>query len=179
MYKVVIAPDARLRVKTRIVKKFGTALQDIIKEMVKTTLSFKDPEGVGLASTQIGNDERYFVGMIGNEEGEDKIKLKAFINPQIIWMSKRTKKYFEGCLSIPDYWGETIRSIQIKVIFQDLSGHTHSETLKGVDAWIFQHEVDHLESHLFVDRVLEQKGRFFKFIGKDKRGQDQFERVEI
>lgn len=175
MYKVVIAPDARLRVKTRPVKKFKPALAEIIREMIKTTLSFKDPEGVGLASTQIGNDERYFVGKIGSEEDN----LKGFINPQITWMSKRTKKYFEGCLSIPDYWGETIRSIQIKVSYQDLSGKTHDETLKGIDAWIFQHEVDHLEGKLFVDRVLEVKGRFFKFLGKDKRGQDQFERVEI
>ncbi len=175
MYKVVIAPDARLRVKTRLVKKFKPGLADIIREMIKTTLSFKDPEGVGLASTQIGNDERYFVGKIGPEENN----LKGFINPQILWMSKRTKKYFEGCLSIPDYWGETIRSIQIKVTYQDLFDKRHTETLKGVDAWIFQHEVDHLEGKLFVDLVLEIKGRFFKFIGKDKRGQDQFERVEI
>lgn len=175
MFKVVIAPDARLRVKTRLVKKFKPALAEIAREMVKTTLSFKDPEGVGLAATQIGHDERYFVGKIGTE----KAPLKPFINPQITWMSKRTKKYFEGCLSIPDYWGETIRSIQIKVSYQDLSGKTHLETLKGVDAWIFQHEVDHLDGKLFVDRVLEQKGRFFKFIGKDKHGQDQFERVEI
>lgn len=173
MFTVVKAPDSKLRVKTKLVKKIGPALSNIIKDMIKTTLSFKDPEGVGLASTQIGKDERYFVGMIGGK------KLKAFINPQITWMSKKTKSYFEGCLSIPNYWGEAIRALSIKATYQDLEGNQHQETLKGVDAWIFQHEVDHLHGVLFVDRVLEQKGRFFKFVGKDKRGEDQFEQVSI
>lgn len=173
MFKVVKAPDERLRVKTKPVKKIGNGLNQTIKDMVKTTLSFKDPEGVGLAATQIGNDERYFVGMIGGKE------LKAFINPQITWVSKKTKTYFEGCLSVPNYWGETIRSLTIKVTYQDLQGNSHAETLKGVDAWIFQHEVDHLDGVIFVDRVLEQKGRFFKYTGKDKHGEDQFEQVTI
>lgn len=173
MFSVVTAPDTRLRVKTKPVKKFGNGLGQIIKDMVKTTLAFKDPEGVGLASTQIGTDEKYFVGMIGGK------KLKAFINPEITWMSKRFKTYFEGCLSIPTIWGQTKRSIHIKVSYQDLQGQRHIETLKGVDAWIFQHEVDHLNGHLFVDRVLEQKGKFYKFVGKDKHGEDQFEQVTI
>ncbi len=80
MYTVVKAPDERLRVKTKLVKKVGPALAEIIKNMIKTTLTFKDPEGVGLASTQIGNDERYFVGLIGGD------KLQPFINTQITWM---------------------------------------------------------------------------------------------
>lgn len=171
--QVVKAPDQRLRIQTKPVKKISNGLAQIIKEMIKTTLSFKDPEGVGLASTQIGNEERYFVGKIGGEN------LVAFINPQITWISKRTKLYFEGCLSVPTYWGETKRSIQIKVTYQDLQGKHHQETLKGIDAWIFQHEVDHLDGKLFMDRVLEQKGRIFKFTGKDKRGEDQFEQVKV
>lgn len=173
MFTVVKAPDAKLRVKTKLVKKISPALSEIIKRMIKTTLSFKDPEGVGLAATQIGNDERYFVGMIGGKD------LKPFINPQITWMSKKTKQYFEGCLSIPNYWGETKRALSVKVTYQDLEGKQYAQTLKGVDAWIFQHEVDHLDGILFVDRVLEQKGRFFKYVGKDKNGEDQFEEVSI
>lgn len=170
---VVKAPDPRLRVTTKPVKKIGAALAQIIKDMNKLTLSFQDPEGVGLASTQVGLDERYFVGKIGGNE------LKAFINPQITWISKKTKVYFEGCLSIPNMWGETIRAMTIKAKYQDLQGNLHEETLKGVDAWIFQHEVDHLDGMLFPERVLAQKGRFFKFTGKDKHGEDMFEQVSI
>ena len=173
MFTVVRAPDNRLRVKTKPVKKISSALLQTLKEMIKTTLSFKDPEGVGLAATQIGATERYFVGKIFGEV------LKAFINPQITFYYKRTKKYFEGCLSIPNIWGETVRSTMVKVAYQDTSGKQFNETLKGVDAWIFQHEVDHLDGILFPDRVLEQKGKFYKFTGKDKAGGDIFQEITI
>lgn len=179
MFTVVKAPDARLRVKTKNVKKISTPLLQTLKEMVATTLSFQDPEGVGLASTQIGHSERYFVGMIGEVEEKGANPLKAFINPQITWYSKRTKKYFEGCLSISDIWGETIRSTAIKVTYLDNKGVAHNETLKDVNAWIFQHETDHLNGILFADRVLEQKGKFYKFKGKDKAGGDIFEEITI
>lgn len=172
MLQVVKAPDSRLRVKTRLVKKITPGFVNTTKEMIKTTLSFKDPEGVGLAATQIGSGERFFVGKIAEN-------FKVFVNPEIISMSKRTKKYFEGCLSIPDYYGETNRSIAIKVSYQDINGKKVTENLKSIDAWIFQHEVDHLNGILFPDRVLEQKGRFFKHTGKDKRDQDIFEEVTL
>ncbi|MDO8618875.1 MAG: peptide deformylase [Candidatus Daviesbacteria bacterium] len=173
MLQVVNAPDARLRIKTKPVKKIGPALSSLTKEMIKLTLSFKDPEGVGLAATQIGLNERFFVGKVGEKD------FKVFINPKIIQFSKRVKKYFEGCLSIPDYYGEINRSTTIKVSYQDLKGVLHKETLKAMGAWIFQHEVDHLDGILFPDRVLQQKGRFFKFTGRDKRGQDMYEEVTL
>lgn len=138
--------------------------------MIKLTKSFRDPEGVGLASTQVGQGGCFFVGKVGKS-------FKAFINPKIISYSKKTKKYFEGCLSIPDYYGEINRSLGLKVSYQNPEGQTFTETLKGVTAWIFQHEVDHLNGILFPDRVLQQKGRFFKFTGKDKTGSDTFEEV--
>lgn len=94
-------------------------------------------------------------------------------------MGKRTKQYFEGCLSIPNMWGEVRRATSIKVSFQDNAGKTVTTPLKGVLAWIFQHEVDHLNGVLFSDRVLEQKGKFYKFTGKDKTGTDTFQEITI
>lgn len=182
--EVIKAPNPKLRIKTKPVKKVGPALADLTGKMIRLTGSFKDPEGVGLASTQIGLDECFFVGKIGKKGSDGKQKLakyffKVFINPKILSASKRSKKYFEGCLSIPDYYGEVNRSLSIKVSYQDLEGKSITENLKGVDAWIFQHEVDHLNGVLFPDRVLEQKGRFFKFTGKDKTGADTFEEMTI
>lgn len=171
--QVVKAPDNRLRIQTKPVKKITPGLSETIKQMVKLTLSFKDPEGVGLASTQVGLTERFFVGKIAGE------KLQAFINPQIHSLSKRTKLYFEGCLSIPSIWGEVKRALTVKVSYLDIHGETHTETLKGIDAWIFQHEVDHLDGILVPDRVLEQHGRFYKFTGKDKTGQDVFQEYSL
>lgn len=173
---VIKAPDARLRVKTKPVKKINQALKDLTAQMIKLTQIFQDPEGVGLASPQIGLKERFFVGKRTNGLTG---AFAVFINPEITFFSKKTKKYFEGCLSIPHYYGEIRRSLMIKVSYQDLTDKKIQENLKGFDAWMFQHELDHLDGILFPDRVLQQKGRFFKFAGKDKRGEDIFEEVII
>ncbi|MDO8573863.1 MAG: peptide deformylase [Candidatus Daviesbacteria bacterium] len=169
---VVKAPDVKLRIQTKPVKKLNQALKNTLKEMIKLTKTFQDPEGVGLASTQVGLEESFFVAKNGE-------KFISVVNPKIISTSKRTKKYFEGCLSIPNMWGEVRRSTGIKVSYQDPSGKVITTSLKGVLAWIFQHEIDHLNGILFADRVLEQKGKFYKFTGKDKVGTDMFEEVAI
>ncbi|MBI2086387.1 peptide deformylase [Candidatus Daviesbacteria bacterium] len=170
--EVVKAPDPRLRVKTKPVKKINSGLIQIIKDMVKLTKTFTDPQGVGLASTQVGLDGTFFVAKKGT-------KFIPVMNPKILSTGKRTKKYFEGCLSIPNMWGEVKRFLQIRVSYQDLTGKTITKPLTGILAWIFQHEIDHLNGMLFSDRVLEQKGKFYKFTGKDKTGTDTFEEVTI
>ncbi|MBI2018884.1 peptide deformylase [Candidatus Daviesbacteria bacterium] len=170
--EVVKAPDPRLRVKTKPVKKINQALKNILKQMIKLTQTFKDPEGVGLAATQIGLDGRFFVAK--NEQ-----QFISVVDPRILSLGKRTKKYFEGCLSIPNMWGEVRRHTNIKVQYQDQTGKNIILSLKGVLAWIFQHEIDHLNGILFSDRVLQQKGQFYKYTGKDKTGTDTFELVEL
>ncbi|MCL4366505.1 peptide deformylase [Patescibacteria group bacterium] len=170
--EVVKAPDQKLRVQTKPVKKINPGLVETLKTMVKLTKTFKDPEGVGLASTQVGLDGSFFVAK--NGEG-----FMSVINPKIISKSKRTKKYFEGCLSVPNMWGEVRRFTNIKVSYQDTSGKTITTPLKGLLAWIFQHEIDHLNGILFSDRVLEQKGKFYKYTGKDQTGTDMFEEVTL
>lgn len=169
---IVKAPDFRLKIQTKPVKKINPALINTLKQMIKLTKTFKDPEGVGLASTQVGLEESFFVA-------KNNQKFISVINPKILFMGKRTKKYFEGCLSIPNMWGEVRRAINIKVTYQDTSGRTITKSLKGIPAWIFQHETDHLNGILFSERVLEQKGKFYKYTGKDKTGVDIFEEVTI
>ncbi len=169
---VVKAPDPKLRVQTKPVKKITPSLLQTLKDMIRLTKTFRDPEGVGLASTQVGLDEAFFVALDGK-------KFRSFINPKILSLGKRTKEYFEGCLSVPTIWGTTKRHLLIKVSYQDEAGQLHQETLKGVLAWIFQHETDHINGKLFSDRVLEQKGKFYKFTGHDATGADTFEEITI
>lgn len=191
--QIVHAPDPRLRVKTKPVKKIKPALLQTLKDMIKLTKTFNDPEGVGLAATQIGLEERFFVARLHESKrippssptrrkdrwtGYDK-EFMAVINPKILLFSKRTKAYFEGCLSIPTIWGQVKRHTSIKVSYQDTKGSLISKTLTGIPAWIFQHEVDHLDGMLFTERVLQQKGKFYKFTGKDKTGTDIFEEISI
>lgn len=170
--EVVKAPDPRLKIQTKPVKKINPALKSTLKEMIRLTKTFKDPEGVGLASTQVGLEESFFVA-------KDNDKFICVINPKIVSVGKRTKTYFEGCLSVPAMWGEVKRAINIKVSYQTPEGKTVVKPLKGVLAWIFQHETDHLNGILFSNRVLEQKGKFYKFTGKDNTGADVFQEVTI
>lgn len=170
--QVVKAPDQRLRVQTKPVKKINGALTQTLNEMVALTKTFKDPEGVGLAATQVGLEGSFFVA-------KDDKHFISVINPKIISVGKRTKKYFEGCLSVPNMWGEVKRALNIKVTYQDTNGKTATKSLTGIPAWIFQHEIDHLNGVLFSDRVLQQKGKFYKFTGKDKTGTDTFEEVTL
>ena len=171
--QLVKAPDPRLRIQTKPVKKINPALLQTLKEMVKLTKTFKDPEGVGLASTQVGLDGSFFVA-----KKNDGTFLMV-INPKIISLGKRTKKYLEGCLSTPNLWGEVTRHLQIRVSYQDATGKMITQTLKGLLAHIFQHEIDHTNGVLFQDKVLQQGGLFYKFTGKDKTGQDTFEEVQL
>lgn len=177
--QVVLAPDQRLRIKTRPVKKITPAYLQTLKKMIALTKTFKDPEGVGLASTQVGLRESFFVAKNAKHKKQEKAPFIMILNPKITWSSKRMKRYFEGCLSIPNIWGQLNRHYSIKVIYQDQSGKLIKTTLKGVLAWIFQHEIDHLNGILFTQRVLEQKGKFYKVVGKDKAGADIYEEVKI
>lgn len=168
--QLVIAPDRRLKFKTKPVKKINNALLATLSEMVKLTKTYKDPEGVGLASNQVGLEERLFVAKIGE-------KFIKVINPTLLSTSKKTKIYFEGCLSVPGMWGEVKRHTSIKVSFKDEKGQQITKSLTGILAWIFQHEIDHLNGILFSERVLQQKSRFYKYTGKDKTGTDTYEEV--
>lgn len=191
--QVVKAPDPGLRINTKPVKKITPALLQVVNRMIKLTQTFKDPEGVGLAATQVGLKERFFVARLhtskkippSNPEERksrwanyDK-EFVVIVNPTIISYSKNTKLYFEGCLSTPNIWGQVKRHLSIKVSFKDIKGKFITKTLKGIPAWIFQHEVDHLDGILFQDQVLKQKGKFYKFTGKDKTGTDIFEEVTL
>lgn len=188
---IIHAPDPRLRIKTKPVKKITPGLLQTLKDMIKLTKTFKDPEGVGLAATQIGLGESFFVARMHDSKkippsnsGQRSKRWAGYgkqfvviINPKILSHSKATKTYFEGCLSVPDIWGEVKRHTWVKVSYQDISGNNITKTLKGIPAWIFQHEVDHLTGSLFTQRVLERRGKFYKFTGKDKTGTDIFEEI--
>lgn len=173
--EVLVAPNEKLRVKTKPVKKVTPELLKITSQMIRMTKTFKDPEGVGLASTQIGRDERFFVAILDKKEKHFSI----CFNPEITSSSKKAKVFFEGCLSIPNIYGETQRPIWVKVKYQDQNGNWVNRKLTGLAAWVFQHEVDHLNGSLFMDRVLSQQGKVYKAVGRDRAGSEVFEEVKL
>jgi Glu-tRNA(Gln) amidotransferase subunit E-like FAD-binding protein len=84
----------------------------------------------------------------------------------------------EGCLSLPNIWGEIARKPSITLSYLDKKGKNHTKTFKGLFSVIIQHEVDHLNGILFPKKVLEQKGKLYKS-HKNEKGEDVFEKIEI
>lgn len=145
----------------------------IFDEMIKLTSTFEDPEGVGLAATQIGERESYFVAK--KTDG----RFIRCINPKITKFSPKTKVYLEGCLSIPDVYGNVERHSWVEVEYLDQKGVKHQERLAGILAWIFQHEIDHLDAKLFVDHVVESGSKLYQVNGRDAAGGEILEEIKL
>lgn len=116
--------------------------------------TLKKAEGIGLAGPQINLLKRIFIidttPLV--KDGVEKFE-GVFINPEIIDRDIEKTVYREGCLSIPDIFEEVNRPGKILVRYQDMSYNTHEEELDGIKSRIFQHEYDHLEGILFIDKI--------------------------
>ena len=76
-----------------------------------------------------------------------------FLNPEVVWSSEEKGTYEEGCLSIPEYYEEVERPTQVKVRYMDIDGKVHEEESEGLFATCIQHEIDHLNGVLFIDKM--------------------------
>lgn len=149
--KIVTVPEPVLRKKARKVTEFGADLQTLIDDMVET---MRQAPGVGLAAPQIDVPLRVIVVEFGDDEDDDApLKLYTVINPEISRMDVETEVGTEGCLSIPGYVGDVERPIAITVKGLNRRGQPIKIKAEGWLARIFQHEIDHLEGVLFIDRA--------------------------
>lgn len=130
-----------LRKKAKRVPKITKAILTLIEEMTATVIAAK---GAGLAAPQIGRSERICLALIGK-------KMQALINPEILSRSPETTIAEEGCLSLPGLWIDVERSEEIILSCTTIDGRKREMSLKGWDARVVQHEVDHLEGKLIVD----------------------------
>lgn len=153
---IVTIPAAGLREKTRPVTKFDADLQKLIDDMIET---MREANGAGLAAPQIGLPMKLAVIETLPEEDdegneiEETRELFVIVNPEIFWESKETTKGLEGCLSIPGYLGEVERADSIRVRGLDRHGRKFRRRFDGWDARIFQHEIDHLNGVLYIDKL--------------------------
>lgn len=187
MKNIVNAPNPVLSNRAKPVKKIDTNIKRVIADMIMALNSATDPIGVGLAAPQIGESLRIFI-----TKPTLNSKIRVFINPEIIRASLektvdpkiRTKKTnrgpikLEGCLSLPNIWGEVKRKSSITISYMDEKGNKKKETFNGFMATIIQHEIDHLEGILFPKHVLEQKRSLFKS-SKNEKNEDVFEELSI
>lgn len=130
------------------VEEINEEIRALVDEMFDTMVK---SDGIGLAAPQIGKSIRLFV-----VRADDGIK-RVFINPQIIATSQEMCSYEEGCLSIPKYYDDVIRPERVTVQARNENGRRFTLEADGLLARVIQHEYDHLEGILFIDRIAPEK----------------------
>jgi len=149
--EIVTLPQAILRHKAHKVTSFGAEFQTLVDDMVET---MRQAPGVGLAAPQVNESLRLIVIEFGNEDNEETPpKLYIVVNPEITRSSKDTLVGTEACLSIPGIQGDVERMAAVTVKGLNRHGKPITIKAKGWLARIFQHEIDHLDGILFVDRA--------------------------
>ncbi len=149
--EIVTLPQAILRHKAHKVSDFGPGFQTLADDMVET---MRQAPGVGLAAPQVDESIRLIVVEFGDEDNEETPpKLYVIANPEITHTSQETLVGTEGCLSIPGVQGDVERFVAVTVKGLNRQGKPMTVKAKGWLARIFQHEIDHLDGILFVDRA--------------------------
>ena len=138
-----------LRKRAEPVEAVTPALQRLVDEMFE---AMYDAAGVGLAAPQVGESVRLFVMDVSRDEG--KKEPLVFFNPEIVEASAEKETAEEGCLSVPDVWADVTRPAGITVRALDRDGKPFElRNLDGLAARCVQHEIDHLNGVLFVDKI--------------------------
>jgi len=177
--EIIIAPNPVLVKSSRPITNINQDIQELAKNLTSSLAN----RGIGLSAPQIGQNKAIFITKI--PQGKTKI----FINPAIIDHSEE-KQYFylaenenhphknhhpepflEGCLSLPHLYGTVKRWANIEAQWLNINGQTTKQTLIGLEAIVFQHELDHLKGLLFPDRIKKEGGQFFQ----EKK--DQLEKI--
>ena len=148
--------------------------QRLIDDMIET---MRDADGAGLAAPQVGASVR--IAVIEVREGNPRypykppIPLTVIVNPELRPLDAATFATNEGCLSMPNLRGDLERFENVGVRYLDRDGRPHSETRRGLTAGTFQHEVDHLDGILFVDRMVDMSS-LSTWEEFERHGKDEF-----
>ncbi len=157
---ILTYPDERLKQPSASVERFDNALQQFVADLEQTRLA--GPGAVGIAAPQVGYFQRVVI--------IDVSKLKRpvpnhghliLINPEITeWDGYAVGR--EGCLSVPDYTGNVIRAEKIHLLAYDVHGERGEFDMEGFEARAVQHELDHLDGLLFLDRLVSRRNDLFR-----------------
>jgi peptide deformylase len=155
LLEVLQFPDPRLREKAQPVARgeIDDALRKLAADMAETMY---DEPGIGLAATQVGVAKRLIVmDLDWTDEGERKPRM--LLNPEIVLREGRTTSEMEGCLSVPDFKSDVERDAHVVVRARTLDWEEVEFDATELEAFCFQHEIDHLDGVLFIDRVSKLK----------------------
>src|SRR5205085_7262019 len=140
---ILTLPDKRLRQVSDPVKKIDAGVRKLVVDMFETMY---DAPGIGLAAIQIGTPKRVITMDLAKKE--EPRNPQVFINPEIVWSSQEKAIYEEGCLSIPEYFDDVERPVQVRVKYLDLEGKPQEVEANGLLATCLQHEIDHVNGIL-------------------------------
>jgi len=147
----VLSDNPLLRKKSRRVRRVSPALRQLVDDMTET---MRAGNGMGLTAIQIGVAERIIIVQLPeDEENPEGGKLYAIINPKLARKSREMEDGIEGCLSVPGWLGEVPRHRAVTVKGLDPQGRSVRVKTNGLLARVFQHEIDHCDGILFIDRV--------------------------
>ena len=151
LLKILHFPDPRLREPGARVEAFDDELRRTIDDMFETMY---DAPGIGLAATQVGIALQLAVIDVSEEKNERRV----MINPELLDRDGLCDSE-EGCLSVPGYYDTVARAERVKLRAQDAHGETYELEADGLLAVCIQHEIDHLNGHLFIDYLSDLKRR--------------------
>ena len=142
---MIVKTEKQLRAKTR---EFDFKKDEVFKLKEELINAMWLESGLGISANQLGHDVRVFA--MRGEQKEDSL---VCVNPKIVDISDNMNTMEEGCLSIPDVFARVVRPAEIVVSYQNELGEEEKQSLDGLTARVFQHELDHLDGILFIDRI--------------------------
>jgi len=147
---VVVYPDRRLKEVSKEITDFNTELHELLDNMYDTMM---ESNGIGLAAIQVGVPQRALLLCIPDEEGEQHYEdLLEIINP-VISNEDGTIVYQEGCLSVPSFYEDVERYEKLTLNYQDRHGKEQELEAEGLLSVAIQHEIDHLDGKLFIEKL--------------------------
>lgn len=145
---IVLAPNPVLKKPAAKVQSVDTEIRALLDDMLETMYA---APGIGLAAPQINISKRLVViDIAGKDDEPDPMRM---VNPELVWTSDEMQTLEEGCLSLPDQWGDVTRHTAIKAEWLDENGIRREREATGLLAACIQHEIDHLDGILFVDHM--------------------------
>ena len=152
-------PDPRLKRVAQPVTRFDAALRDFVTDLEQTMRA--GPAAVGIAAPQVGVEQRVILVDVSSRRHARGHGRLVLVNPEIIhWEGHELGR--EGCLSVPDYTGNVIRACCITVTAWDEQERPLRYDLEGFEARVVQHEIDHLDGLLFLDRLVSRRSDLFR-----------------
>ncbi|MBU2855719.1 peptide deformylase [Acidithiobacillus ferrooxidans] len=156
---ILTYPDSRLQRRADPVSAFDDELHHFIDDLMETM--YAGPGGVGIAAPQVDRAQRIVIVDVRPKLGDGCHGLMVLINPELAaWEGMAVGR--EGCMSVPDFTGNVIRAERIQVQAQDVLGRERSYECEGFEARAVQHEMDHLDGLLFLDRLVSRKVDLFR-----------------